>query len=33
MNKVRPVREADNITAVCVPIVYKMWHLQHLITL
>jgi hypothetical protein len=29
----RPAREADNLTANCEPIVYKMWEPQHLTTL
>jgi hypothetical protein len=29
----RPARKADNLTAICEPIVYKMWEPQHLITL
>jgi hypothetical protein len=28
-----PVRKSDNLTAICDPIVYKMWEPQHLITL
>jgi hypothetical protein len=28
-----PVRKADNLTAICEVIVYKMWELQHLTTL
>jgi hypothetical protein len=31
--KGRPARRADNLTAICEPIVYKMWEPQHLITL
>jgi hypothetical protein len=30
---VRPVREADNLTAICEPIVWTMWDIQHLTTL
>jgi hypothetical protein len=26
----RPAREADNLTAICEPIYYKMWEPQHL---
>jgi hypothetical protein len=29
----RPARKADNLTAICEPIVYKMWDPQHLTTL
>jgi hypothetical protein len=29
----RPARKADNLTAICEPIVYKMWELQHLTAL
>jgi hypothetical protein len=29
----RPARKADNLTAFCEPIVYKMWEPQHLTTL
>jgi hypothetical protein len=29
----RPARRADNLTAICEPIVYKMWEPQHLTTL
>jgi hypothetical protein len=29
----RPARKAENLTAICVPIVYKMWECQHLTTL
>jgi hypothetical protein len=28
----RPVGRADNLTAICEPIMYIMWNLQHLIT-
>jgi hypothetical protein len=31
--KVRPAREADNLTAICEPIVYKMWEPRRLTTL
>jgi hypothetical protein len=31
--EVRPARKADNLTAICEPIVYKMWEHQHLTTL
>jgi hypothetical protein len=31
--KVRPASKADNITAVCKPIVYRMWEPQRLTTL
>jgi hypothetical protein len=31
--KGRPALEADNLTAICEPIVYKMWELQRLTTL
>jgi hypothetical protein len=33
VGKVRPEREADNLTAICEPIVWKMWELRHLTTL
>jgi hypothetical protein len=29
----RPTRKADNLTAICEPIVYKMWEPQHLTAL
>jgi hypothetical protein len=29
----RPARKADNLTAICEPIVYKMWEPQYLTTL
>jgi hypothetical protein len=29
----RPARKADNLTAICEPIVYKMWKPQHLTAL
>jgi hypothetical protein len=29
----RPAHKADNLTAICEPIVYKMWEPQHLTTL
>jgi hypothetical protein len=29
----RPVRGADNLTAICEPIVYKMWELPRLTNL
>jgi hypothetical protein len=29
----RPARKADNLTAICEPIVYKMWEPQHLTVL
>jgi hypothetical protein len=29
----RPARKADNLTAICDPIVYKMWEPQHLTAL
>jgi hypothetical protein len=29
----RPARKADNLTAICEPIVYKMWEPQHLTAL
>jgi hypothetical protein len=32
-DKGRPVREADNLTAICEPIVYKMWEPRRLTTL
>jgi hypothetical protein len=32
-SKVRPVRRADNLTAICKQIVYTMWEHQHLTTL
>jgi hypothetical protein len=28
----RPMREADNLTALCEPIIYTMWNFQHLTT-
>jgi hypothetical protein len=28
-----PMRKADNLTAICDPIVYKIWERRHLITL
>jgi hypothetical protein len=31
--KGRPARKADNLTAICESIVYKMWDPQHLTTL
>jgi hypothetical protein len=31
--KGRPARKADNLTAICEPIVYKMWDPEHLTTL
>jgi hypothetical protein len=31
--KGRPARKADNLSAICEPIVQKMWEPQHLITL
>jgi hypothetical protein len=31
--KVRPARKADNLTAICEPIVWKMWELRRLATL
>jgi hypothetical protein len=31
--KGRPAPEADNLTAICEPIVYKMWEPEHLTTL
>jgi hypothetical protein len=30
--KERPAREADNLTAICEPIIYKMWESQRLTT-
>jgi hypothetical protein len=32
-SRARPVRRADNLTAICEPIVYTMWDPQHLTTL
>jgi hypothetical protein len=32
-SKARPVCDADNLTAICEPIVYIMWDPQHLATL
>jgi hypothetical protein len=32
-SKARPVRRADNLTAIYEPIVYTMWDPQHLTTL
>jgi hypothetical protein len=29
----RPARKSDNLTAICEPIVYKMWEPQHLTAL
>jgi hypothetical protein len=31
--KGRPARKADNLTAICVPIVYKMWEPRRLTNL
>jgi hypothetical protein len=31
--KGRPARKADNLTAICEPIVWKMWHPRRLTTL
>jgi hypothetical protein len=31
--KGRPAREADNLTAICEPILYKMWEPRRLTTL
>jgi hypothetical protein len=31
--KVRPARKADNLTAICEPIVYKMWEPRRLTTI
>jgi hypothetical protein len=31
--ELRPAREADNLTAICEPIVYKMWQPRRLTTL
>jgi hypothetical protein len=31
--EVRPAPKADNLTAICEPIVYKMWEPQHLTAL
>jgi hypothetical protein len=31
--KGRPARKADNLTAICVPIVYKMWEPRRLTTI
>jgi hypothetical protein len=31
--KGRPARKADKLTAICEPIIYKMWEPQHLTTL
>jgi hypothetical protein len=33
MGEGRPARKADNLTAICEPIVHKMWEPQHLTTL
>jgi hypothetical protein len=33
VGKGRPARKADNLTANCEPIFYKMWEPQHLTTL
>jgi hypothetical protein len=32
-SRARPMRKADNTTAICVPIVYTMWDPPHLTTL
>jgi hypothetical protein len=32
-SRARPVRKADNLTAICEPIVYTMWDPRHFITL
>jgi hypothetical protein len=32
-SKVRPVRTAENLTAICEPIAYTIWGPQHLTTL
>jgi hypothetical protein len=32
-SKVKPVRKADNLTAIFEPIVYTMWDILHLTTL
>jgi hypothetical protein len=32
-DKGRPARKADNLTAICEPIVWKMWELRRLTTL
>jgi hypothetical protein len=32
-SRVRPVRKADNLTAICEQVVYKMWAPKHLTTL
>jgi hypothetical protein len=32
-SRARPVRKADNLTAVCEPIVYTVWDPLHLTTL
>jgi hypothetical protein len=32
-SRARPVRMADNLTAICEPIVYTVWDPQHLTTL
>jgi hypothetical protein len=32
-SRARPVRKADNLIAICEPIVYTIWDPQHLITL
>jgi hypothetical protein len=32
-NRARTVRKADNLAAICEPIVYTMWNPQHLTTL
>jgi hypothetical protein len=29
-SKVRPVRKADNLAAICEPIIYTMWDAYHL---
>jgi hypothetical protein len=33
VSRARQVRRADNLTAICEPIVYTMWNPQHLTTL
>jgi lysophospholipid acyltransferase (LPLAT)-like uncharacterized protein len=33
LGKALPARKADSLTAICEPIVYAMWHPEHLTTL
>jgi hypothetical protein len=33
LSRVRPASKAENLTAICEPVVYIMWDSQHLTTL